>query len=114
MYLGTSYDPETDPGKSEVVSKLCSSSGLCNDYWAGAKNACQKIGMNLPDENTLVTIFSYKTSIPNLTLPVAFWSSSEGQYYEGITVMYYSNRYHIGGVGGGTNKHMQNDVICVE
>lgn len=50
-----------------------------NNRWAGAKKACQDIGMSLPSSGTLGAIRNKAVSDPSLGLPTSgwFWSSSE-------------------------------------
>ena len=52
-----------------------------DNYWAGAKKACNDIGMSLPDKSTLRSL-AWKTTAEKkqLGLPTSgwFWSSSAG------------------------------------
>ena len=53
-------------------------SGLDN-YWAGAKKACDDIGMSLPDDSKLRSIYKAGKKDSSLGLPTFawFWGSSE-------------------------------------
>ena len=50
-----------------------------DNYWAGAKKACDDIGMSLPDKSKLQSLYEQSKKDPNLGLPTSgwFWSSSE-------------------------------------
>ena len=51
-----------------------------DNYWAGAKKACEDIGMSLPDKSKLKSIYEAGKKDSSLGLPTSglFWSSSEG------------------------------------
>ncbi len=61
-----------------------------DNYWAGAKKACDDIGMSLPDKSKLESLAKKKTGWKELNgVPTSgyFWSSSEGSYdYKGYVV----------------------------
>ena len=50
-----------------------------DNYWAGAKKACDDIGMSLPDKSKLQSIYKAGKKDSSLGLPTSgwFWSSSE-------------------------------------
>ena len=50
-----------------------------DNYWAGAKKACDDIGMSLPDKSKLESIYKAGKKDSSLGLPTSgfFWSSSE-------------------------------------
>ena len=50
-----------------------------DNYWAGAKKACDDIGMSLPDKSKLESIYKAGQKDSSLGLPTSgwFWSSSE-------------------------------------
>ena len=50
-----------------------------DNYWAGAKKACDDIGMSLPDKSKLQSLSKQSWKDPSLGLPRGgyFWSSSE-------------------------------------
>ena len=52
---------------------------LKDNYWAGAKKACDDIGMSLPDKSKLRSIYlaNKKDSSLGLPIEVPFWSSSD-------------------------------------
>ena len=77
-----------------------------DNYWAGAKKACDDIGMSLPDKSKLRSL-GKKTDVEKeqLGLPTDgwFWSSSEGYAYSAYFVYIISGnmrndrKYYIGG-----------------
>ena len=52
-----------------------------DNYWAGAKKACDDIGMSLPDKSKLQSLYKAGKKDSSLGLPTSgyFWSSSEGR-----------------------------------
>ncbi len=52
-----------------------------DNYWAGAKKACDDIGMSLPDDSKLQSLYQAGQKDSSLGLPIGaglwFWSSSE-------------------------------------
>ena len=50
-----------------------------DNYWAGAKKACDDIGMSLPDKSKLKSLYEAGKKDSSLGLPTYgwFWSSSE-------------------------------------
>ena len=73
----TKYEPVTDASKSTFVSTYCPNySWGCTDYWLGAIDACEAIGMELPDKDKLLALYGKKgqDGIPS---DGYFWSSSE-------------------------------------
>ena len=50
-----------------------------DNYWAGAKKACDDIGMSLPDKSKLQSLYQASQKDSSLGLPTFgwFWSSSE-------------------------------------
>ena len=50
-----------------------------DNYWAGAKKACDDIGMSLPDKSKLQSLYQASQKDSSLGLPTSgwFWSSSE-------------------------------------
>ena len=81
-----------------------------DNYWAGAKKACDDIGMSLPDKSKLKSIYEAGKKDSSLGLPTKylFWSSSE--YYAGNAYsVSFSRDYtdYYGKGGSGTS------VLCV-
>ena len=73
------YDPKYD------------AAGYTSDnYWAGAKKACDDIGMNLPDKSKLQSLYQAGQKDSSLGLPTSgwFWSSSENDAYGADTVTF--------------------------
>ena len=81
-----------------------------DNYWAGAKKACDDIGMSLPDKSKLQSIYKAGKKDPSLGLPTSgsFWSSSEGDADNAYIVISYSgNAYY-------NYKDFDNgEVLCV-
>ena len=81
------------------------------NYWAGAKKACDDIGMSLPDKSKLLSLAKLPTAEKEqLGLPTSgwFWSSSEYNAYSAYEVSF-SN-------GSTTYRNKANDfykVLCV-
>ena len=73
-------------------------SGLSSrdNYWAGAKKACDDIGMSLADKSTLLSLGRKTTAEKRqLGLPTGgwFWSSSERDALRAYDGLYFSNGY---------------------
>ena len=60
-----------------------------DNYWAGAKKACDELGMSLPNKSKLKSIYEAGKKDSSLGLPTSgwFWSSSErnGLYAYGVS-----------------------------
>ena len=81
-----------------------------DNYWAGAKKACDDIGMSLPDLSKLRSIRAAGMKDSSLGLPDDwFWSSSEVKGYP-------SSAFHINIFGGGVYSQYKGNnkkVLCV-
>ena len=84
-----------------------------DNYWAGAKKACDDIGMSLPDESKLESIYhkviendyTGRTGIPTGT----YWSSSENGAKHAVVM-----RSYDGATFNGTTKDISvYKVLCV-
>ena len=85
------WDPNWN--KTEYASR--------DNYWAGAKKACDDIGMSLPDKSKLQSLYQASQKDSSLGLPTSgwFWSSSEHdansaygvRFYNGFTSYYFKN-----------------------
>jgi len=111
-------------GASSDDYKYCTdgdkSSAYTSNYWAGAKKACAKEGMRLPEigaysgghcsanaaEDTLCGLYNNREA---LGLPTSgwIWSASEG-----ITISAWYVFFSSGDVGT-TSKYSQSSVVCV-
>ena len=92
------YDPKYD------------AAGYTSDnYWAGAKKACEDIGMSLPDESKLHSIYSLARDNPRLGLPTsgAFWSSTE-YTVASVWALSFSGSY-----SSPIGKDVDYEVLCV-
>ena len=81
-----------------------------DNYWAGAKKACDDIGMSLPDLGTLQKLYKKGKEDPSLGLPSFgyFWSSSETNETQAWRVLFMDISY------GPTLKYSEyGDVFCV-
>ena len=82
-----------------------------DNYWAGAKKACDDIGMSLPDKSKLESL-SKKTTAEKeqLGLPTsgAFWSSSETSSSSAYVVP-----FHTGYTLSSSKGYVDGTVLCV-
>ena len=81
-----------------------------DNYWAGAKKACDELGMSLPDKSKLQSIYKAGKKDSSLGLPTSgwFWSSSEDSAY-GAYFVYFSTGYSDRGMKYNSN----GKVLCV-
>ena len=94
------YDPKYD------------AAGYTDDnYWAGAKKACDDIGMSLPDKSKLESLAKKTTAEKEqLGLPTSgwFWSSSEDRATNAYVV-----NFSFGNTYGGYKYLSSHRVLCV-
>ena len=131
VYQLTSYSPIKGGSKEMkkwdpnwTAEKVGSSRASMDNYWAGAKKACDDIGMSLPDKSTLENLgnktFAEKQQL-GLPLAGRFWSSTEGpsDYYACRT---YFNTYSYDGKTTHSNAYSEcygeknytsHSVLCV-
>ena len=66
-----------------------------DNYWAGAKKACDELGMSLPDISKLLSLYEAGKKDSSLGLPPDgwFWSSEEGAAYGAYDVLYFGHGY---------------------
>ena len=81
-----------------------------DNYWAGAKKACEEQGMSLPDKSKLESISQAGEKDSSLGLPTIgwFWSSSEYNDYEAYYVGFSGGRANYGSKASGSSL-----VLCV-
>ena len=82
-----------------------------DNYWAGAKKACDDIGMSLPDKSKLESLAKKTTAEKEqLGLPTSgwFWSSSENNVYQA-----YFEHFYIGYTNYDYKGDSTNEVLCV-
>lgn len=104
--LGTSYDCLTRG--TEDFSKWDPNGGISSSCWGGARKACDDIGMSIPDEGTLYSIYKKRYEYPALPRSGYFWSSTE---HSANAVV-----YSMSNGGGGTQtftKKYQSSTLCV-
>jgi len=83
---------------------------IYDNYWAGAKKACDELGMSLPDRSKLLSLYKASQKDSSLGLPTSdwFWSSSE----DSTKYVYY-----VGFSNGDTSNSSKSDsifkVLCV-
>ena len=82
-----------------------------DNYWAGAKKACDDIGMSLPDLSKLRSIYQAANKDSSLGLPTdgMFWSSSGAGHVRYAYGVDFSNS----GTGHQTKNTSYNKVLCV-
>ena len=80
-----------------------------DNYWAGAKKACDELGMSLPDKSKLQSLAKKKyAEKEQLGIPIRWvWSSSEYLGYAADGVDLFDGRTN------GSYKHYYNNVLCV-
>ena len=84
-----------------------------DNYWAGAKKACDDIGMSLPDKSKLESIYQIAKKDSSLGLPStnqfwSFWSSSENR-----DIFAYRVRFYFGSTDYTPKYASGNSVLCV-
>ena len=112
VYQLPSYSP-IKAGSEEMKKwdpKYDAAGYTSDNYWAGAKKACDDIGMSLPDISKLKSIYEARKKDYSLGLPTSgrFWSSSE-------LTAYTADYVHFGyGPTNDYNKNLSyNRVLCV-
>ena len=113
VYVLPSYSPIKvgDPEMDKWDPNWNKTRWTDDNYWAGAKKACDDIGMSLPDKSKLLSLYRKTTAEKEqLGLPTScsFWSSSEDDAY-------YAYYVYIGGGSYGNlfkNKSYVK-VLCV-
>ena len=100
--------PEMD--KWDPKWNTTSSKGKDN-YWAGAKKACDDIGMSLPDKSKLYRLYlARKDSSLGIPTSGIFWSSSESTAVTAYDVAFGAG---AGYAYGDTKNFSINEVLCV-
>ena len=81
-----------------------------DNYWAGAKKACEEQGMSLPDKSKLQSIYEAGKKDSSLGLPTSgwFWSSSEYDAGNAYDVYFGNGGTYTSGKEGSPGK-----VLCV-
>ena len=82
-----------------------------DNYWAGAKKACDDIGMSLPDKSKLQSLYEAGKKDSSLGLPTSgwFWSSSENRADRAYGVNFSGS----GGTSRSTKTYSDSKVLCV-
>ena len=107
VYVLPSYSPikaGTDDMK-KWDPKYDAAGETADNYWAGAKKACDDIGMSLPDKSKLYSLYKASQKDSSLGLPTSgwFWSSSEDGTYHAYDVNFrlgytdYFSKYYNNG-----------------
>ena len=60
-----------------------------DNYWAGAKKACDDIGMSLPDKSKLQSLYEQSKKDPSLGLPTSGWFYSSSEYNANAAYLVY-------------------------
>ena len=84
-----------------------------DNYWAGAKKACDDIGMSLPDKSKLESIYKAGQKDSSLGLPTSGWfmSSSESSAYMEYVV--HIVHFGDGNLNYGDKRSNDMKVLCV-
>ena len=81
VYVLPSYSPIKDSAEMDKWDPKWNTTSYAgyDNYWAGAKKACDDIGMSLPDKSRLQSLYRAGKKDPSLGLQTYgwFWSSSE-------------------------------------
>ena len=117
MYILPSYSP-IKAGSEEMkkwdpnwtAEKVGNWEASQDNYWAGAKKACDDIGMSLPDKSKLKSIYEAGKKDSSLGLPTSgwIWSSSECDAYTAYLVLFYN-----GGTYDANKDNSGVNVVCV-
>ena len=96
VYPLPSYSP-IEPGTDDMKKwdpKYDAAGYTYDNYWAGAKKACDDIGMSLPDKSKLYSLYEAGKKDSSLGLPTDgwFWASSESDARYAYFV-YFGNGY---------------------
>ena len=94
VYVLPSYSP-IKGGSDEMKKwdpKYEAAGYISDNYWVGAKKACDDIGMSLPDKSKLESIYKAGQKDSSLGLPTSdwFWSSSEDGALNAYFMYFYS------------------------
>ena len=82
-----------------------------DNYWAGAKKACDDIGMSLPDKSKLLSLAKLPTAEKErLGLPTSGWFWSSSEYY---ALRAYGVTFYGGGTGNDFKGNSNFKVLCV-
>ena len=113
VYVLPSYSPikagSTDMDKYDPKWNATEYANRDN-YWAGAKKACDDIGMSLPDKSKLQSLYEAGKKDSSLGLPTSgwFWSSVERDVNDAYGVYFNDGLTHYTFKGGLTSR-----VLCV-
>ena len=101
------WDPKWNLNNCKMWDGLCKT---FDNYWAGAKKACDDIGMSLPDKSKLQSLYEAGKKDSSLGLPTSgyFWASSE-KSAEGAYIVYFGNGY----TDATRKDDSRKDVLCV-
>ena len=88
VYVPPSYSPIKDGSSDMQKYDPKWKKGWGDNYWAGAKKACDDIGMSLPDKSKLKSIYEAGKKDSSLGLPTSgwLWSSSENTARDAYSV----------------------------
>jgi len=112
--LVTSYSPvdcsSNGAGTSDYTKYCGTPSGYSNDYWAGARKACDQIGMTLPDKTKLREIRATAVANTSSGLPTTggFWSSTEYGNQSAYRVTFNDGETY------GSRKNFNLAALCIE
>ena len=81
-----------------------------DNYWAGAKKACDDIGMSLPDKSKLQSLYEAGKKDSSLGLPTFGWFWSSSEYGAGTA---YLVNFSNGGTGLSYKLNSDDKVLCV-
>jgi hypothetical protein len=116
VYQLPSYSPikagseEMDKWDPNWTAEKVGSYASKDNYWAGAKKACDDIGMSLPDKSKLQSLYEQSKKDPSLGLPTSGWFWSSSEYYA-----YYAYNVHFdsGATYNDFKYYSYGKVLCV-
>ena len=110
VYVPPSYSPIRDGSSDMQKYDPKWEKGWGDNYWAGAKKACDDIGMSLPDKSKLQSLYQASQKDSSLGLPTSgwFWSSSEDDADIAYGVNFGDGYAHYGYKGNSSDT-----VLCV-
>ena len=117
VYVPPSYSPiKAGTEDMKKYDPKYDAAGYTSDnYWAGAKKACDDIGMSLPDTSKFYSL-NKKTKAEKeqlgLLTDVLYWTSSEDGPHS-ARVWYMFSPYYVGSDYGGDKEQSDKKVLCV-
>ena len=84
-----------------------------DNYWAGAKKACDDIGMSLPDKSKLESIYKAGQKDSSLGLPTSGWFMSSSESRAHMAYVVHIVHFGDGNLNYGDKRSSDMKVLCV-